>query len=140
MNIFKLYYTTKRIPKLMDNCIFGNSNNVFGIEINPEKYTEFIDKYFKIFSHYNIQQNIITNYKFKKVIEQGDKLGLKIINIQFTEENDISALECILNNEYKDILNIYDEGTISFDNSKNDIKKYIKDNYIIDYLCTGILK
>ncbi|WPC40939.1 hypothetical protein [Clostridium sp. JS66] len=176
MNIFKLFYTPKKIPKFDVKYFHGNSKNVFGVEIEPDNYTEFISKYYKIFQSNNIQQNIMTNYKFIKFIEQRNNLKLKILNIKLTEKDqlilsqneiyidlikslnrrnikeateflkelvedgfNISTVECVLEDKNQHRFNIHDNGTIAFSTSLNDIEKYIKDNFIIDYLCMGIL-
>ena len=176
MNIFKLFYVPKKTPKFDVKYFYGNSKNVLGIEVNPENYTEFINKYYKIFSRSNIQQNIMTNSKFMKFIEQQNNLGLEILNIQLTEREqlmnsqneiyddlvnnlnrrnvedainclnelteegfNISTIECILKDKSQHRLNVHNNGTIAFTGELNDIKEYIINNHIMDYLCTGIL-
>ncbi|MBX4265463.1 hypothetical protein [Clostridium estertheticum] len=176
MNIFKLFYAPKKIPQFDVNYFCGSTSKVFGIEIEPENYTEFMNEYFKTFSRNNVQQNIMTNYKFEKFIEQRSKLGLEILNIHFMEKEElvlsknenyndmlsclnkrnvkeakcyieeliedgfnISTIECISKDDNQYRINVHNNGTISFNYGIDNIKKYIKDKHIVDYLCTGII-
>jgi hypothetical protein len=84
MYIYKLFYTRKNVPKFDRKYFVGQSKQAFAVEINPENYCEFMDNYYPIFRNNKVEQHIMTNYKFLRLIKDRERLGIDILNLNFS--------------------------------------------------------
>ena len=93
MHIFKLFYTSKKIPSFNINYFTGQSNQTFGIEIEPEKYREFMNDYYHLFTINKVQQHIMTNFKFLALMKEKENLGVEVLNIILKERDALESSE-----------------------------------------------
>lgn len=69
----------------IENIIVGNEENSVGILYTPSNYTEWLreDSVFKTFIEFDIIQTIITNTKFRVILEMHEKLNLLFSDCEF---------------------------------------------------------
>ncbi|GAA4724039.1 MULTISPECIES: hypothetical protein [Paenibacillaceae] len=89
MQIFKLFYTERVMPELNVEFIKGSNPEVFGIQVKPENYREFMNSHYNLLRRYKVQQHIMSNYKFIQLIKSKSRFGIHIGDIKFTEEEDL---------------------------------------------------
>jgi hypothetical protein len=89
MQIFKLFYSERVVPELDVKIVKGSNPEVFGIQVKPESYREFMNSHYNLLRRYRVQQHIMSNYKFMQLIETKSRFGIEIGDIKFTEEEDL---------------------------------------------------
>jgi hypothetical protein len=107
MQIYKLFSQNTSTKKLnftdLDTTVItGNSENVFGLRVEPEQYREFLNSISKYLLKNRISQHIMTDYKFIEFIRQSHKLNFSLSDITFYDQERYENDELI--KEIKDIL------------------------------------
>lgn len=177
MKIYKLFHTNnKNIPNINAEHFSLDNNSILGINVEPETYRDFMNNHYNIFLNNNIQQHIMTNYKFMEIIRNKEKLDIDITNISVKQHEElicmknecylellndlnnknvksafenlkeliedgieICRIECKLENiKNTEVLNIYDNGTVSFSSSFEDVLNYLNNNILIKFLVKGV--
>ena len=106
MKIYKLFYTSKKRfnPGVFKvDFIKGKTNNAFGLEFHPDTYSDFLDNIYHSLHSRNIEQHVMTTYKFMEFIKKADKLDFKLGNVILEKEEQLygyDGYECL-----KDSLN-----------------------------------
>lgn len=89
MQIFKLFYSERVVPELDIEIVKGSNPEVFGIQVKPESYREFMNSHYNLLRRYRVQQHIMSNYKFIQLIESKSRFGIHIGDIKFAEEEEL---------------------------------------------------
>jgi hypothetical protein len=89
MEIYKLFITKKNIPKISEKYFISKDKHVFGVNIYPETYYDFMRNNYDIFSKNRIKQHIMTDYKFLQLLKISKQLNVIVADIVTKQDSEL---------------------------------------------------